>query len=71
MERWFPGSRLVLGQEQTVGCAGPHFGLVSSVCGRLDHIETIRRWRKRFAARGFRSPLLKLALVRRWLTSAD
>jgi preprotein translocase subunit SecA len=43
MERWFPGSRLLLGQEQTVGCAGPHFGLVSSVCGRLVDLPGVGR----------------------------
>ena len=36
------------GQEQIVECAEPHFRLVSSSSGRLDYIETIRQWRKRF-----------------------
>jgi cyclopropane-fatty-acyl-phospholipid synthase len=71
MGRQFPGSWLPLGQEQIVRSAEPHFRLVSSTSGRLDYIETIRQWRKRFAAPSFRKTLLKLELLPRWLTSAD
>ena len=71
MGRQFPGSWLPHGQEQIVRCAEPHFGVVSSVSGRLDYIETIRQWRKRIAARSLKKTLLKLQLVPRWLTSAD
>jgi cyclopropane-fatty-acyl-phospholipid synthase len=67
----FPGSFLPYGQEQVVESAEPHFELVSSVSGRLDYIETIRQWRKRFAERSPRKTLLKLRLLPRWLTSAD
>ena len=71
MGRQFPGSFLPFGQEQVVRCAEPDFRLVSSVSGRLDYIETIRQWRKRFAAPSMRKTLLKLQLLPRWLTSAD
>ena len=50
MGRQFPGSFLPYGQEQIIRSAEPHFRLVSSTSGRLDYIETIRQWRKRFAA---------------------
>jgi cyclopropane-fatty-acyl-phospholipid synthase len=43
---------------------------VSSVSGRLDYIETIRQWRKRFAAPSLKKTLLTLQLLPRWLTSA-
>jgi cyclopropane-fatty-acyl-phospholipid synthase len=69
--RQFPGSFLPYGQEQIVDSAEPHFRLVSSASGRLDYIETIRQWRKRFAAPSLRKALLKLQLLPRWLTSAD
>lgn len=69
--RQFPGSFLPFGQEQILKSAEPHFRLVSSSSGRLDYIETIRQWRKRFAAPSLRKSLLKLRLVPRWLTSAD
>jgi cyclopropane-fatty-acyl-phospholipid synthase len=71
MGRQFPGSWLPFGKEQLVGCADPHFSLVSSVNGRLDYIETIEQWNARIGARSLRKSLLKLALVPRWLGSAD
>ncbi len=39
--------------------------------GRLDFSETIRQWRKRFAAPSLKKTLLKLQLLPRWLTSPD
>jgi cyclopropane-fatty-acyl-phospholipid synthase len=69
--RQFPGSFLPYGEEQIIDSARPHFRLVSSTSGRLDYIETIRQWRKRFAAPSPRKTLLKLQLLPRWLTSPD
>lgn len=69
--RQFPGSWLPSGGEQLVRCAEPHFRLVSTLNGRLDYIETIRRWNERVGARSPRKAMLKLALVPRWLSSAD
>jgi cyclopropane-fatty-acyl-phospholipid synthase len=71
MGRQFPGSWLPLGSEQVIRTAEPHFRLVSSLNGRLDYIETIRQWRRRFAAPSMRKTLLKLRLLPRWLTSAN
>jgi cyclopropane-fatty-acyl-phospholipid synthase len=71
MGRQFPGSWLPFGHEQIVRCAEPGFRLVSASSGRLDYIETIRQWRKRFAAPSLKKTLLKLQLLPRWLTSAD
>jgi cyclopropane-fatty-acyl-phospholipid synthase len=71
MGRQFPGSFLPFGEEQIVACAQPHFRLVSSESGRLDYIETIRQWRRRFAEPSLRKRLLRLRLLPRWLTSAD
>jgi cyclopropane-fatty-acyl-phospholipid synthase len=71
MGRQFPGSLLPFGQEQIVRAAEPNLRLVSSASGRLDYIETIRQWRRRFAAPSLGKTLLKLRLVPRWLTSAD
>jgi cyclopropane-fatty-acyl-phospholipid synthase len=71
MARQFPGSFLPYGEEQIVRSSAPNFRLVSSVSGRLDYIQTIAEWRKRFAARSVRKTLLKLQLLPRWLTSAD
>jgi len=67
----FPGSWLPSGPDQIVDCAAPRLRLVSSSNGRLDYIETIRRWRARFAQPSPRKTLLKLRLVPRWMTSRD
>ena len=67
----FPGSCLPFGQEQIIEAAEPAFRLVSSSSGRLDYIETISQWRKRFAEPSLQKNLLKLRLVPRWLTSKD
>jgi cyclopropane-fatty-acyl-phospholipid synthase len=71
MGRQFPGSWLPFGSAQVVRCAEPSFRLISIESGRLDYIETIRQWRKRFAAPSLRKTWLKLQLLPRWLTSAD
>ena len=67
----FPGSFLPFGSEQVVRCAEPHFRLVESSSGRLDYIETIKQWRKRFGEPSFRKTLLKARLVPKWLTSPE
>jgi cyclopropane-fatty-acyl-phospholipid synthase len=71
MQHMFPGSFLPFGEEQVLRCAEPHFRLVESSSGRLDYVETIRQWRRRFGAPSARKTLLKLQLLPRWLTSAD
>jgi cyclopropane-fatty-acyl-phospholipid synthase len=69
--RQFPGSCLPFGQEQIIKNAEPDFRLVSSSSGRLDYIETIKQWRRRFGEPSLKKTLLKLRLVPRWLTTAD
>jgi len=71
MQKQFPGSFLPFGQEQVIATAAPHLRLVSSVSGRLDYIETIRQWRRRFAQPSWRKRVLKARLVPHWLTSRD
>jgi cyclopropane-fatty-acyl-phospholipid synthase len=69
--RQFPGSFLPRSREQVVAAAEPDFHLVSSSSGRLDYIETIRQWRRRFAEPSMKKTVLKLRLAPRWLTSSD
>ena len=71
MGRQFPGSWLPFGMEQIVRTAAPSFRLRSAVSGRLDYIETIKQWRRRFAEPSLRKTMLKLRLVPRWLASSD
>jgi cyclopropane-fatty-acyl-phospholipid synthase len=54
-----------------VGCAAPHFKLVSDTSGRLDYIETINQWKARVGAPSLHKTVLKLRLVPRWLTSRE
>jgi cyclopropane-fatty-acyl-phospholipid synthase len=69
--RQFPGSWLPFGRDQVVGCAEPHFRLVSSSNGRLDYIETINQWNARIGAPSLKKSALKLRLLPRWLSSRD
>lgn len=71
MSHQFPGSLLPFGKEQIIRNAEPHFRLVSAESGRLDYIETIKQWRRRFAERSLRKSLMKARLVPRWLTSSE
>lgn len=71
MAHQFPGSFLPYGQEPVIECADPEFRLVESSSGRLDYLETIRQWRKRFGEASLRKTLMKARLVPRYLTSSD
>ncbi|MGI8726847.1 MAG: SAM-dependent methyltransferase [Solirubrobacterales bacterium] len=71
MGKQFPGSWLPFGAEQVIECAEPHFDHVAHVSGRLDYLETIRRWRELFAAPSARKTLMKLRLVPNWLRDPD
>jgi cyclopropane-fatty-acyl-phospholipid synthase len=71
MQKQFPGSFLPFGQEQVIAAAAPSLRLVSSISGRLDYIETIRRWRQQFGQPSMHKRMMKLQLVPRFLTSSD
>jgi cyclopropane-fatty-acyl-phospholipid synthase len=71
MAHQFPGSFLPYGREQVVECADPRFRLLESSSGRLDYLETIRQWRKRFGEPSLRKTLMKAQLVPRYLTSSN
>jgi cyclopropane-fatty-acyl-phospholipid synthase len=42
--KFYPGSWLPTGKDQLIKCAAPYFNFVSSSNGRLDYIETLKRW---------------------------
>jgi len=71
MTKTFPGSWLPFGSEQVERNAAPEFRLLHKESGRLDYIETIRQWRKRFATPSWRKRLLKITLIPRYLFSED
>ncbi|WP_020598061.1 SAM-dependent methyltransferase [Spirosoma panaciterrae] len=64
----FPGSWLPYGAEQVIHNAKPHFKLISKSSGRLDYIETIGQWRKRFRAFSLKKYGLYASLLLKLLT---
>lgn len=71
MIKQFPGSWLPYGYEQVVKNAAPHFKLISKSSGRLDYIETIKRWRKAFRKFNFKKYSLYASLIPKYLTSRE
>jgi cyclopropane-fatty-acyl-phospholipid synthase len=65
MVKQFPGSWLPYGAEQVIKNAAPWFKLISKSSGRLDYIETIKRWRIKFRKFNFKKYLLYASLVPR------
>lgn len=71
MIKEFPGSWLPYGPEMVIGSAAPNFRLISQSSGRLDYIETIGQWRKRFRKFGFRKYALYLSMLPRYLMDKE
>ena len=65
----FPGSWLPYGPEQVIRNAQPYFKLISQSSGRLDYIETIGEWRKRFRAFNLEKYALYASLLPKLLTN--
>lgn len=64
----FPGSWLPYGPEMVIRNAEPHFKLISKSSGRLDYIETIGQWRKKFRKFHWKKYLLYASLLPRYFT---
>ncbi|MBK9732003.1 MAG: class I SAM-dependent methyltransferase [Chitinophagaceae bacterium] len=71
MVKQFPGSWLPYGPEMVIENAAPHFKLISKSSGRLDYIETIGQWRKKFRAFHLKKYLLYASLIPKYLTSRE
>jgi cyclopropane-fatty-acyl-phospholipid synthase len=67
MVKEFPGSWLPYGAEQVIRNAEPWFKLISKSSGRLDYIETIKRWRIKFRKFNLKKYLLYGSLLPRLL----
>jgi len=65
----WPGAWLPSGKEQIVSSAAPMFNLVQASSGRLDYIETIRQWNRRYAAWSVKKVAVLLSLLPSYLTS--
>jgi cyclopropane-fatty-acyl-phospholipid synthase len=71
MIKEFPGSWLPYGYEQVVKNAEPYFKLISKSSGRLDYIETIKRWRKAFRKFNLKKYFLYASLIPKYLTDKE
>ena len=71
MEKEFPGSWLPYGPEMVIRNAGPNFKLVSQSSGRLDYIETIGQWKKKFKAFNPEKYRLFLSLIPKFLADKE
>jgi cyclopropane-fatty-acyl-phospholipid synthase len=71
MMKEFPGSWLPYGPEMVIRNAEPCFKLISKSSGRLDYIETIGQWRKKFRQFNLQKYLLYMALIPKYLMSKE
>ncbi|GJM34721.1 MAG: cyclopropane mycolic acid synthase 3 [Saprospiraceae bacterium] len=71
MMKEFPGSWLPYGPEMVIRNAEPKFKLISKSSGRLDYIETIGQWRKKFRKFNLHKYLLYLSLIPKYLTDKE
>ncbi|MEI7802288.1 MAG: class I SAM-dependent methyltransferase [Bacteroidota bacterium] len=71
MEKEFPGSWLPYGPEMVIRCAEPRFKLISKSSGRLDYIETIGQWRKKFRKFNFKKYMLYLSLIPQYIFNKE
>ena len=68
MVEQFPGSWLPYGLDMIKRCSKPYFDLKFQSSGRLDYIETIRQWRKKFRNWNWKKYLLYLSLLPNYFT---
>jgi len=71
MVKQFPGSWLPYGPEMVIGCAEPGFKLISKSSGRLDYIETIAQWRRKFRKFHLKKYWLYLSLIPRYIMDKE
>jgi len=67
----FPGSWLPSGKEQIIESAKPFFKLISISNGRLDYIETLKQWGKKWWEFRFRKYLFYCSLIPKYLLNKD
>lgn len=71
MAKEFPGSWLPYGPEMVIRNAEPHFKLISQSSGRLDYIETIGQWRKKFRKFKLKKYGLYLSLIPKYFADKE
>lgn len=71
LQKQFPGSWLPYGSEQLEKNAAPYFTTLFKSSGRLDYIQTIDEWTKRFNRFSIRKLFLYLSLAPRYFFNRD
>jgi cyclopropane-fatty-acyl-phospholipid synthase len=71
MIKEFPGSWLAFGDKHIIETAAPYFKLICKSSGRLDYIQTIKEWRKKFRRFHFKKYLLYASLIPKIITDKD
>lgn len=71
MVKEFPGSWLPYGPEMVIRNAAPHFKLISQSSGRLDYIETIGQWRKKFRKFNLKKYWLYISLIPKYIADKE
>jgi len=69
--RKFPGSWLPYGKEGLIEPAKEHFKVISIDSGRLDYIETIKRWTDAFVKFNIRKTMFFLSFIPKYLLSSS
>lgn len=67
MIKQFPGSWLPYSEEQVIKNAAPYMKFVSKSSGRLDYIQTIKCWRKKFRKFNLYKYLLYASLIPKYI----
>lgn len=67
----FPGSWPPSGLEMILSTSNPYFKLISQSSGRLDYIETIGQWRKKFRKFSLKKYWLYLSLIANHITDKE
>ncbi len=71
MIKQFPGSWLPDSDEQVIRNAAPFMNLISKSSGRLDYIQTIKEWRKKFRQFNLRKYALYASLIPKYLSDKE
>ncbi len=71
MIKQFPGSWLPYSDEQVIKNAAPFMKLISKSSGRLDYIQTIKCWRKKFRKFNLKKYLLYASLIPKYLFDSE
>ncbi len=71
MLKQFPGSWLPVSEEQVIANAAPFMKLISKSSGRLDYIQTIKCWRKKFRKFNLHKYLLYASLIPKYIFNKE